>query len=285
MEFKNMERIEEIVNCALAEDLSRGDPTTDILIPEYQEGEAYLIAREDGVLAGVGVSTIVFQRLDSALRVNELVRDSSRIYAGDKLSVIGGKVASILSAERVALNFLQHLSGIATETARYVEAIYGTKALIKDTRKTTPGLRLLEKYAVRMGGGHNHRDNLGDSILIKDNHLIDLSNNGVGLKEAIKKARENVSSNLKIEVEVESVDQARDVLLAGADIIMLDNMSSEEMRKVVGEVNGRALIEASGGITLNNVYAVASTGVDWISIGALTHSVKALDISLELEGR
>jgi len=254
-----------------------------VLIPANQEGKAYLVAKGEGVLAGLGVATMTFRRVDSALGVKELVADGSKVHPGDRLAVIEGIVTSILRAERTALNFLQRLSGIATETARYVEAVSGTKALIADTRKTTPGLRLLEKYAVRAGDGHNHRYNLGDGILIKDNHLAVLRSSGMGLADAIQKARQHALNTLKVEVEVESVEQAEEALAAGADIIMLDNMGLEDMKKVVELAQGRALIEASGGITLDNVYAVAQTGVDRISVGALTHSAKALDISLEFE--
>jgi len=193
------------------------------------------------------------------------------------------KVASILRGERVALNFLQRLSGIATETSRYVEAVRGTKVRIVDTRKTTPGLRFLEKYAVRAGGGQNHRVHLGDGILIKDNHLAALRARGLDMKVAIDLARKNAPHTLKIEVEVTTVEEAGEAVTAGADIVMLDNMSVEEMRRAVKSVGGRVLIEASGGVTLENVRSVAETGVDLISVGALTHSVKALDISLEME--
>jgi len=276
-------QVEQIVDSALAEDLGSGDVTTEALVPANQEGKAYLRAKSEGVLAGMGVATMVFHRVDSALRVKELVADGSRVHPGDRLAAIEGKVASILRAERVALNSLQRLSGIATQTARYVEAICGTKALITDTRKTAPGLRILEKYAVRVGGGHNHRQNLGDGVLIKDNHLVALRSRGVGLGEAIEKARQHAPRALKIEVEVESVEQAQEALSAGADIIMLDNMNLEDMRQVVELARGRAVIEASGRITLDSVCAVANTGVDLISVGALTHSAKALDISLDLE--
>lgn len=276
-------QVEQIVDSALAEDLGSGDVTTEALIPPSQEGKAYLRGKSEGVLAGIGVATMVFHRVDSALRVKELVADGSRVHPGDRLAAIEGKVASILRAERTALNFLQRLSGIATETAKYVEAISGTKALITDTRKTAPGLRILEKYAVRVGGGYNHRQNLGDGVLIKDNHLVALRSRGVGLGEVIKKARQHAPHTLMIEVEVESVEQAQEALSAGADIIMLDNMDLEDMRRVVELAQGRAVIEASGRITLDSVRAVADTGVDLISVGALTHSAKALDISLELE--
>ncbi len=277
------EQFKQVVDSALAEDLGWGDVTTQALITADEVATAYLVAKGDGVLAGLSVATAVFHRVDSALKVEELVSDGSTVHLGDRLAVIKGLVASILGAERVALNFLQRLSGIATETAKYVEAVSGTKALITDTRKTTPGLRILEKYAVRVGGGHNHRQNLGDGILIKDNHLVVLQSRGEGIGEAIRKARQQTPHTPKVEIEVESVEQAREALSAGADIIMLDNMNLDDMKLVVGLAQGRALIEASGGITLDNVRAVAETGVDLISIGALTHSVKALDISLELE--
>ncbi len=277
------DQINRVVDIALNEDLGLGDVTTQALITADEVATAYLVAKGDGVLAGLSVAAAVFHRVDSALKVEELVSDGSTVHLGDRLAVIKGLVASILGAERVALNFLQRLSGIATETAKYVEAVSGTKALITDTRKTTPGLRILEKYAVRVGGGHNHRQNLGDGILIKDNHLVVLRSRGEGVGEAIRKARQHSPHTLKVEIEVESVEQAREALSAGADIIMLDNMNLEDMKLVVGLAQGRALIEASGGITLDNVRAVAETGVDLISIGALTHSVKALDISLELE--
>ena len=276
-------QVEQLVDSALAEDLGSGDVTTEALIPENQEGKAYLVAKGEGVLAGIGMATMVFHRVDSALGVKELVADGGRVHPGDRLAAIEGKVASILRAERAALNFLQRLSGIATETAKYVEAISGTKALVTDTRKTAPGLRILEKYAVRVGGGCNHRQNLGDGVLIKDNHLVALRSRGVGLGEVIKKARQHAPHTLKIEVEVESVEQAREALSAGADIVMLDNMDLEDMRRVVELAQGQAVIEASGRITLDSVRAVADTGVDLISVGALTHSAKALDISLELE--
>ena len=278
-------QVEQIVDSALAEDLGSGDVTTEALISPTQAGKAYLRGKSEGVLAGIGVATMVFHRVDSALRVKELVADGSRVHPGDRLAAIEGKVAGILRAERAALNFLQRLSGIATETAKYVEAISGTKALITDTRKTAPGLRILEKYAVRVGGGHNHRQSLGDGVLIKDNHLVALRSRGVGLGEVIKKARQHAPHTLKIEVEVESVEQAQEALSAGADIIMLDNMDLEDMRRVVELAQGRAVIEASGRITLDSVRAVADTEVDLISVGALTHSAKALDISLELETR
>lgn len=276
-------QIETIVTQSLEEDLGQGDVTTEALIHPDIESKAFILVKASGVLAGIEVAEAVFQQVDPSLKFERLVQDGIRVSPGDIIVGIHGKAAGILKAERVALNFLQHLSGIATETAKYVEAVIGTNAKILDTRKTTPCLRLLEKYAVRMGGGQNHRFNLGDGALIKDNHLAALYASGAGLAESVKKARENVPADLKIEVEVETLEQAREALDAGADILLLDNMQTGEMRRAVEIANGRALTEASGGIALDNIRAIAETGVDFISIGALTHSVKALDISLELK--
>ncbi|MFQ5924975.1 MAG: carboxylating nicotinate-nucleotide diphosphorylase [Dehalococcoidia bacterium] len=281
-QYFKWEQVQEVIDRALAEDISSGDVTTEALVPSDLEGRASILVKGDGVLAGLEVAKAVFVHVDPSLRVEVQIQDGARVRKGDVVAVIEGRVASILRAERVALNFLGRLSGIASETARYVEAIKGLKARITDTRKTTPGIRLLEKYAVRVGGGRSHRRHLGDGILIKDNHLAALRSLGLGLKEAIERARQ--SSTLKIEVEVESIDGARQALEAGADIIMLDNMAIEEMRQVVEIAGGRALIEASGGITLDNVRRVAESGVDLISVGAITHSAKALDLSLRLEG-
>ncbi|MCL0060919.1 carboxylating nicotinate-nucleotide diphosphorylase [Dehalococcoidia bacterium] len=274
-------QIRAIVDHAIKEDLGQGDVTTDALIPPALEVRASILVKASGVLAGIEVAEIVFQQVDPSLIFERLVQDGTGMQAGSIVGVVTGKAAGILKAERVALNFLQHLSGIATETAKYVAAVAGTRARILDTRKTTPGLRLLEKYAVRTGGGQNHRQNLGDGVLIKDNHLAALRAGGVGLGEVIKRARANVPRHLKIEVEVDTVEQAQIALDAGADILLLDNMRPADMHRVVELVDGRALTEASGGITLDNVRAVAETGVDFISIGTLTHSVKALDISIE----
>ena len=268
---------------ALKEDLGQGDVTTDALIPPALEARALILVKASGVLAGIEVAEIVFQQVNPSLIFERLAQDGTRVQAGSIVGVVTGKAAGILKAERVALNFLQRMSGIATETAKYVAAVAGTRARILDTRKTTPGLRLLEKYAVRAGGGQNHRQNLGDGVLIKDNHLAALRAGGVGLGEGVKRARSNVSPHLKIEVEVDTVEQAQIALDAGADILLLDNMGTADMRRAVELAQGRALTEASGGITLDNVRAVAETGVDFISIGALTHSVKALDISIEFD--
>lgn len=276
---------ERIVKSTLDEDSVAADVTTEALIPSDLEGKASLLVKKDGVLAGIDVAGEVFRQVDHSLRFKALLNDGAKVRKGQVVAIVEGRVASILKAERTALNFLQHLSGIATETARYVEAVSETKAVITDTRKTLPGLRMLEKYAVRVGGGKNHRLNLADGVLIKDNHLVALRSRGIGLGEAVKKARKRIPQTLKVEVEVGSIEEVREALSAGVDIIMLDNMKPEDMRKVVKLVKGRALLEASGGITLDNVCSVAETGVDFISIGALTHSAKALDISLELEPR
>lgn len=276
-------RIEEIMDCALAEDLGKGDVTTEALIPGLQQGTGFIVAKQEGILAGAGVAKQVFQRVDPELEVEFLLEDGTRVEPGSKVARVIGSIASILKAERVALNFLQHLSGIASETDRYVARVEGLPVRIMDTRKTTPGLRLLEKYAVKVGGGKNHRMNLADGILIKDNHLAALGGQGLQIKEIVARARRNSPRQLTVEVEVATVSAALEAVEAGADVIMLDNMNLEDMRQAVELIAGRALVEASGGITLNNVRAVAETGVDFISIGALTHSSRALDISLELE--
>jgi nicotinate-nucleotide pyrophosphorylase (carboxylating) len=274
---------EEIIDRALAEDLSGGDVTTEALIPSEQRGTGFIVVKEKGILAGLEVAKRVFHRVDPELEISVFLEDGSKVEPGSIIARVEGKVASILKAERVALNFLQRLSGVASETNRYVEAVKGLPVRIMDTRKTTPGLRLLEKYAVRVGGGENHRMNLGDGILIKDNHLAALRSQGLNIKEIVAKARQNAPRRLKVEVEVKTVPEAVEAAEAGADIIMLDNMSLEDMPQAVKSIHGRALIEASGGITVDKVRAIAKAGVDFISIGALTHSAKALDISLELE--
>jgi nicotinate-nucleotide pyrophosphorylase (carboxylating) len=298
-------QIEETVGHALAEDLGGGDVTTEVLVPGDQRGTASIVAKEEGILAGIEVAERVFHTIDPELKIDILIGDGARVEPGSIVAKVEGSYCSILKAERVALNFLQRLSGIASETNRYVEAVKGLPARIMDTRKTTPGLRSLEKYAVRVGGGENHRMNLSDGILIKDNHLAALRSRGFTLQEIVAKARQNVPlslqaapllslrgakrrSNLEarrtqIEVEVKTVQEALEAAEAGADIVMLDNMSLQDMCEAAKSIHGRALIEASGGITLDKVRAIAETGVDFISVGALTHSAKALDISLEFE--
>jgi len=278
------EQLDSLIDLALAEDISHGDITSEALIPPDLSGKASILVKEKGVLAGVEVARRVFYRADPSLKVEVLTKkDGDTVQPGDIVATITGSVISILKAERVALNFLQRLSGIASLTAQYLAETSGLTAKITDTRKTTPGLRMLEKYAVRMGGGHNHRLHLADAVLIKDNHLAALRALGMSLKDIVAKAKQNVPGGVMVEVEVTSTQEALDAFNAGADIIMLDNMSPNKMRQVVKLVSGQAKIEASGGITLANVHQVAMTGVDIISIGALTHSSRALDISLELE--
>ena len=279
----NNAQIRQIIALALAEDLGKGDVTTNSLIPDEKIGVASILAKEEGILAGVEIAEEVFRRVDPKLKIKVWLKDGAKIGSGDMIAVVEGRIASILKAERTVLNFLQRLSGIATEANRYVKAVEGLPVRIMDTRKTTPCLRVLEKYAVKVGGGKNHRMHLGDGILIKDNHLAALRNEGLGIKEIIARARQNAPGGVKVEMEVNTLQGALEAAEAGADVIMLDNMRLEDMRQAVKAVHGRALVEASGGITLGTVRAVAETGVDFISVGALTHSVKALDISLKLE--
>jgi nicotinate-nucleotide pyrophosphorylase (carboxylating) len=281
--IEDWQQIESIIDQALAEDSGCGDITTEALILPELRGRASIVVKANGILAGIEVARAVFRRVDPSLQFEILIPERSKVKPGNVIARVEGGVASILKAERVALNFLQRLSGIASETHRYVEAIKGRNVRIMDTRKTAPGLRFLEKYAVRVGGGYNHRLHLGDGVLIKDNHLAVLRSQGMSLNEIIAEARQKAPHNLEVEVEVRTVGEAMEATDAGADIIMLDNMSLEEMRRAVELIEGRALLEASGGITLDNVRRVAETGVDFISIGALTHSAKALDISLEME--
>jgi nicotinate-nucleotide pyrophosphorylase (carboxylating) len=274
--------VARVVAVALAEDLPWGDATSDNLIPPDQAGVGRIEAREAGVLAGLPLVFQVYAQVDPLVEVRPLVADGARLDRGQIIAELRGPLRSLLQGERTALNFLQRLSGIATATARYVRAIEGCRARIIDTRKTTPGLRRLEKYAVRLGGGHNHRYCLSDAVLIKDNHLAALQLQGMTLGPAVQALRQRLPHTTTIEVEVESLTGVREALAAGVDAVLLDNMSPPLMADAVRLVAGRARTEASGGITLENVRAVAETGVDLISVGALTHSVKAMDLSLEL---
>jgi nicotinate-nucleotide pyrophosphorylase (carboxylating) len=280
--------IHRIVEQALQEDIGLGDLTTMAIIPAEAQAEARVVMREGGVIAGMSILTAVFNAVDPSLTINTQFSDGQVVKAGEAIAHIGGSVRGMLTGERVALNFVQRLSGIATLTARYVAALEGLPTRILDTRKTTPGLRLLEKYAVRIGGGVNHRFGLYDAIMMKDNHLALLAAQGIDIGEAVRRARAAVGPMVRIEVEVEELEQARLAADAGADIILLDNMTLDAMRMVVQEVVGvrepgsGPLLEASGGITLETVRVVAETGVDYISVGALTHSVRALDISLDM---
>ena len=272
-----------LIDAALSEDQAFSDPTTQTLIPDGVAGNGMLRAKANGVLAGGAVAEAVFRRIDPELEVRLLVDDGAELTPGTDIASVEGAAASILRAERTALNFMQRMSGIATATNRYVREIAGTDARIVDTRKTAPGHRFLDKYSVRMGGGYNHRMNLADGILIKDNHLAARAALEEPLGAVVRHAIARSSHTIRVEVEVESLEQVREAVDAGAHIIMLDNMAVDTMREAVGIIAGRASIEASGGITLATVREVAETGVDLISIGGLTHSTDALDISLDLE--
>ena len=275
--------VHQLIDAALTEDQVFNDPTTMTLVPPEIMGVGMIRAKALGILAGTDVALAVFQRVDPSLDTEALLSDGTELSPGADIARVAGSAGSILRAERIALNFLQRMSGIASDTHIYVEAVRGLNARIVDTRKTAPGHRYLDKYAVRMGGGHNHRLNLADGILIKDNHIQALRSRELGLPEVIKLALSRASHTIKVEVEVESLEQLREALAAGAHIIMLDNMTVDTMRQAMEIVAGRAVVEASGGIDLETVRAVAETGVDLISVGALTHSVTALDISLDLE--
>lgn len=277
-----LERVRPLVQRALEEDVPWGDITSDALVPASATGIGRLVMKEDGVIAGLEVAAMVCAEVDPDLDFETFALDGDRVDRGYAVAEIRGRVRSMLTAERTALNILQRMSGIATATAAYVAAVVGTGATIVDTRKTVPGLRLLDKYAVRCGGGSNHRFSLSDGVLVKDNHLAAVAGEGLSLAATLRAVRREVPHTVKIEVEVDRIDQIEEVLQGGADIILLDNMSPEELRQAVDLIGGRALTEASGGITLETVAAVARSGVDLISVGALTHSVRALDISLEL---
>ena len=282
--------IDYAVDRALTEDLGSGDPTTDSLIAPGRTSRARVVAKGEGILAGGEVAVAVWRRLDPGIRIVSILPDGSQVRPsdpasrceGDVIAEIVGDTAAILKGERTAINFLQHLSGVATETNRFVRSVEGLPARIVDTRKTIPGLRTLQKYAVRVGGGRNHRINLGDGVLIKDNHIEALRDEGAGLAEAARRAR--TRHTLRVEIEVETIEQVSQALEAGADILLLDNMSAAEMAEAVALVDSRALTEASGNISLENVREVAATGVDIISVGRITHSARALDISLDLVG-
>ena len=272
-----------LIDVALTEDETFNDPTTGLLIPPDINGVGMLRAKAVGVLAGLDVAGAVFHRVDPDLLYEPLLSDGAPLSPGVDIARVEGSAGSILRAERIALNFIQRMSGIASDTNRYVRAIEGYRARIVDTRKTAPGHRYLDKYAVRMGGGHNHRLNLADGILIKDNHIEALGSREMGLGDVVRLALEKASHTVKVEVEVESLAGVREALDAGAHIIMLDNMPVPLMQEAMDTIGERAVVEASGGINMETVRAVAETGVHLISIGGLTHSTQALDISLDLE--
>jgi nicotinate-nucleotide pyrophosphorylase (carboxylating) len=269
-----------IVREALEEDGAASDITSIATIVSARTARCAIVAREAGVIAGIPLAREAFRQRDPHASVRSAVRDGQRVQASTPVVFITGHARGLLSAERVALNFMQRLSGVASLTARYVDAVKGTGAKILDTRKTTPGWRRIEKWAVRAGGGMNHRADLSAAVLIKDNHLTALDGD---VELAVRRAREVAPPGTRVEVECDNLDQVRSALMAQADVIMLDNMDDSTMREAVELVNGRAVTEASGGVTLDRVRSIAETGVDWISVGALTHSAKAMDLGLDFE--
>jgi nicotinate-nucleotide pyrophosphorylase (carboxylating) len=272
--------VKTLIETALAEDLGRGDLTTSLTIGEDVRARAEIVAKQAGVIAGLPLLPRIFAIVgDGSVTVSSHVADGEEVRAAAVVATLAGAAQDLLVGERLSLNFLQHLSGIATTTRRFVVALRGTRARLVDTRKTTPGLRVLEKYAVRAGGGWNHRMGLDDGVLIKDNHIVAAG----GVREAVERARAGAPHTVKVEVECADLSQLGDALAAGADVVLLDNMTLATMKEAVRRVNGRALLEASGGITLDTIRSVAETGVDLISVGALTHSAPALDLSMRVE--
>ncbi|MGH7884389.1 MAG: carboxylating nicotinate-nucleotide diphosphorylase [Thermodesulfobacteriota bacterium] len=274
----DLEKVNKLIDIALREDIGDGDITTESIFPDSVPCKAVIKSKENGILCGSGIARLVFEKFDSGVLWEEKKSDGDKLSDGDIVAKIEGNQKHILTAERVALNLLQRMSGISTLTAKYVDAVEGLPAKIVDTRKTLPGLRVLEKYAVTVGGGFNHRFGLFDGVMIKDNHIKLAGSIGF----AVEKVRSKYGGKFKIEVETTNPKEVKEALSCGADIIMLDNMDTKTMREAVSIIDGRALIEASGGITLENVRDAAETGVDFISVGALTHSAKALDISLDM---
>lgn len=278
-----LSQVRAIVQRALDEDAGGGDVTTDNSVPADQWSRAVLLAKQDGVLCGGQVFAETLTMVNPAVKVELLLPDGARLSRGTVAARIEGPTRALLTAERTALNFVQRMSGVASTTAAYVARLEGLPTRLIDTRKTTPGLRILEKYAVRVGGGHNHRFNLADAVLMKDNHLAALRSRGLDLAEAIRTIKARVPHTMRVEVEITSIAQIDAALAGGADIVLLDNMSNDDMRVAVRRIGGRALTECSGNVTLETVRERAETGVDLISSGALTHSARALDLSLEIE--
>ena len=271
--------IKPVIDFALNEDLGSGDITTNALVPGEMKAKATMVAKSSGVIAGLAVAEYVFKSLDKDIRWQTFINDGGHVTKGDLILEVSGSYRALLSGERLALNFLQRMSGIATMTDNYKNQLEGSKVKILDTRKTVPGLRLLDKYAVRMGGGTNHRIGLYDMVLIKDNHIKVAG----GITKAVAQIKKNIPVGFKIEVETTSIAEVNEALTAGADIIMLDNMDNTTMRECVKIINKQAKVEASGNMTIERLREVAETGIDFISIGALTHSVTALDISMNIE--
>ena len=270
--------VDNLIKEAISEDINYIDVSADYLIPDEQRNDSYFVAKADGVLCGLDIAMRVFNLLDDTFTYTVYKNDGDEVKAGDLIVEFNGKTACLLKGERTALNIIQHMSGIATATNKAVKLCEGTNASVTDTRKTLPGLRPLQKYAVTVGGGRNHRYNLSDGAMLKDNHI----DAGGGITNAVKILRGALGHMVKIEVETRNFDEVKEAVAAGADIIMLDNMNNDQMRECVEFINGRAKTEASGNITLDNIADVAKTGVDIISLGALTHSVKAFDISMKM---
>lgn len=271
-------QVDKIIEQALIEDIGTGDITTESIIPYDLKAKGIIKAKEEGIIAGLGIAELVFKKLNPKITFQAKIKDGIKVSPGEIIAEITGPAQTILKGERIALNFLQRMSGITTITYQFCQEVKDFPVHITDTRKTTPGLRILEKYAVRIGGGYNHRFGLYDAVLIKDNHLAIAG----GVKAAISSVRKRISHTMKIEVEVENLSQLQEALEMQADIIMLDNMDLDTIRKAVKMAKNKALIEASGGITLEKVKEIAQTGVDLISVGALTHSAKSLDINMEI---
>lgn len=269
--------LDAVIEVALKEDMPRGDITSENIIPPDSESEAIILAKEQGILAGIKVAGSVFGKIDPSIRFKNVFEDGQIFKKGDILARLKGNSISILKGERTALNFLQRMSGIATTTWKFVRVLEGTHTKILDTRKTTPGLRFLEKYAVRMGGGVNHRFNLSDMVLIKDNHLKLVG----GIQEAVRRAKKRVKKGIKVEVETTSLEDVKEAVQSGADMVMLDNMPLEKIGEVVKWVKGTVPLEVSGKVTLRRVKEIASLGIDFISVGSLTHSYRSVDISVE----
>jgi len=271
-------KLDNIIKMAIEEDLGYGDITTDNLIEEDKSGKGVIISKEEGIIAGLPVAERVFKLIDQRINFNPLLKDGDHFLPGEIIAEIQGPLPGILKGERTALNFLQRLSAIATKTGKYVKLVQGYPVRIVDTRKTTPLLRILEKYAVRVGGGNNHRMGLFDAVMIKDNHIVAAG----GIENAVRRIKNRVPHTIKIEVEVDNFAQLKDALKAGVDIILLDNMSIDELKESVDYIKGRVIVEASGGINTEKIREIVTTGVDIISIGELTHHIKSLDLSLEL---
>jgi len=270
--------IERVIITALKEDINTGDITTDLLISKKQKAKAFFLAKEDGIIAGLHIAKMVFQKLDKTVSWKSFMKEGEHVVAGTKIAEVKGSLRALLTGERTALNILQRMSGIATATSNYVALVNATNAKILDTRKTVPGLRMLDKYAVKIGGGTNHRIGLFDMVLIKDNHIKAAGD----ITTAVNTIRKRLTKKIKIEVETGNLEEVREALSSKVEIIMLDNMTIPEMKKAVKIIDGKAAVEASGNVNLKTVRAIAKTGVDYISVGALTHSVKALDISMKI---